>query len=139
LHPIQPGTHRFVVANIADSDFGAQLPELVGPFINLANKRPNREPPREQLPRHLVARGPMTSTGADNQETRETGLRHLHFLLNAKAIGTPIQRRDDPQTHLLFGWADNFGAPRDRHRRPKDARPVLCPLTSGRRTRVSRI
>ena len=81
LHPIQRRTHGLVVANIADGDFGAELPELIGPFISLANERPHGHPPREQLPRHVVASGPMTSTRADNQETRGTRLRHLRFLL----------------------------------------------------------
>jgi hypothetical protein len=65
LHPIQRRVHGLVVANIADGDFGAELPELVGPDISLANERPHGHPPRKQLPHHMVARGPMTSTRAD--------------------------------------------------------------------------
>ena len=66
LDPIQRCPHGVVVANIADGDFGAELPELVGPFISLANERPNAQPPREQLPRRVVARGPMISARAHN-------------------------------------------------------------------------
>ena len=66
LHPIQRGTHVCEAVQIADRDVGAELAELSGPFIGPAHQRPNWQPPCQQLARDMVARGSMTSAGADS-------------------------------------------------------------------------
>jgi hypothetical protein len=91
FHAVQRGTQRLGIADIADGDFGAELPELIGPMINLTNKSPNRKLLREQLPSDMVARGPMTSASADHQETchSTSSSSESNRSLNTEAAASP--------------------------------------------------
>src|SRR5271156_4871499 len=89
LDPIECRAHGLEVVNIADGDFGAERPELVGPVISLTNEGSNRQPHCEQLPRGVVAGRTVASTRTDNQEACGPCLRHLSSSLSFGAIRPP--------------------------------------------------
>jgi hypothetical protein len=62
LHPVERCAHDFEVANVADDDFGAQCPELVGPLISSTNESSNGQPHCEQLACCEIAGGAVAPT-----------------------------------------------------------------------------
>jgi len=78
--PIQRRTPVFEAVQIADPRCRHRARPAPWPVHQPGARTPELTALCEQLPHHMVARGSMTSTGADTQEKRGIGLGHLCFL-----------------------------------------------------------